>query len=312
MAAPSSYDRVLGALTRIFPWAVTITRPAGVAPAAGDSSIGRELGTIAWVMGRVVDRLEAIKDELFPDTADESISRWEKIARVATNTGVALATRQDKVLAVFRRLSGPRLDQLASMLLSIFDLTTVDDVEFVETYREQIDLATTQDSVVIAAAISTTAAVLYYGKPWPGYVDDTGVRIYIEVSGYTAPTVTLTSPAGTAWTIPITGTATWYENRTAFLGAPASGTWTLSYVESTGTRTLTRVKLTVSNTIDSAQIYNFYAFRDPLLAGTPDIQEAQRLFNRTALGHMNTFAIQSTAFIVGSANSLVGRDPVAG
>ncbi len=312
MAAPSSYDRVLGALTRMFPWAVTITRPAGAAPAAGDSSVGRELGTIAWVMGRVVDRLEAVKAELFPDTADESISRWEKIARVATNTGLALASRQDKVLAVFRRLSGPRLDQLASMLLSIFDLTTVDDVEFIETYREQIDNALTQDSGVIAVSITTTATTLYYGKPWPGYVDDTGVRIYLEVSAYASPTVTLTSPAGTIWTIPITGTATWYENRTAFLDEPAGGTWKLVYTESSGTKTLTRVKLLMSDTIDSAQIYSFYAFRDPLLSGTPDIQEAQRLFNRTALGHMNAFAIQSTAFIVGSQYSLVGRDPVAG
>jgi hypothetical protein len=146
------------------------------------------------------------------------------------------------------------------------------------------------------------------GKPWPGEVDDTGVRVYIDVNTISGSTVTLTSPSGTSWAITLTSTAAWYWDRETFTGETAGGKWTLSYTAAGGT--LTSWKLIVSNDVDAGQIYNFYAYRDPDLDGDPDITEAQRLFRRTALAQMWSFVIESLDFACDDEHSLCDRDPL--
>jgi hypothetical protein len=300
VTAPLSYDRVLAALRRLFAVPVTITRPAGAAPAAGDSSIGKELGSIAWMAARAMDRGDAMYNELFPDTATETIDRWERNTLRPTNPALSLDERRARVLSVLRRSSGVQPSRLAVALYAVLGLDSPDDVVFFETLRAQLEPAMTLESFVpldFAIPSSAPALVTHLGAPWPGVVDDTGVRVYIEVSGPGDSTATLTSPTGTVWNIGAIGASGYYENRTAFLDEPAGGTWKLGLLNSVGGKTLTRWELRVSNDVDSAQIYNFFVYCDPALSPTPDVQEAQRLLNRTALAHMSPSVIVNEACV---------------
>lgn len=311
MTAPLSYDRVLTALRRLWPWETTITRPAGVAPADGDTAIGRELGTLAWIAARATDRVEAMAAELFPDTSDESLARWEFVTRTATNESLSTDARRARVLSVLRRSGGVQLDRLAAMLYAVLGLSSPDDVQFQETTRAQIDAGLTIETEILNLAIPSgaPAAVIGFSTPYPGFVDDYGVQVYIQVSAVGTPTVSLTSPAGTVWNITLTSAAAYYEQRTSFLGQRAAGEWKLSILDSSGGKALTRCALRISNDVDAGQIYNFFAYRDMTLPGTPDLLEAQRLFNRSALGHMSPSVITKEQFVVD--DSLVDREPVA-
>lgn len=312
MSAPLSFDRVLSALRQLFPIWVSITRPAGVAPAAGDSSIGKELGSLAYIAARLNDRVEAMLAELFPNTASESIARWELTTRTAAgNSNLTLAQRQARVLSVLRRSGGVQLTALANALYAVLGLSSPDLITFFEPLREQIDAALTLESGPLGTAIPTTPALYQtLGAPWPGVVDDLGVQVYLELSAFGTPVATLTSPAGIVWTIPVTSAADYYENRIAFLGQVAGGQWTLAISDASGGKTLTQWSIRVSNDIDSAQIYNFFLYRDLSLPGVPDTAEAQRQFNRAAMGHMSPYVVEREAFVVGDIHSLTSREPI--
>lgn len=300
MTAPASLSRIKAALRRISPvWPSTAT----------DTSVGKELDSIATAIGTAADPLDDALDEVFPDTTDQLIDRWEAVMRVPTRTTDAPATRRTRVLSVLRRLSGPRLDQLEAMLAGPFDLNT-DDILFVEPLRQFIeDALTVTDTTDYALTSSPT--YLHLGKPWPGVVDDTGVTIYLERDNMIgSPVFTLTSPAGTVWAIPFVDTGGTYSTRTTFLGERAGGDWILTASTPGGATSLIETRLTVSNSIDSPQIYNFFALRDADLAGTPDLVEAQRLFHRTALGHMNAHVIERLEHIVDDTHSKCDREPV--
>jgi len=48
--------------------------------------------------------------------------------------------------------------------------------------------------------------------------------------------------------------------------------------------------------------------RDPGLAGTADLVEAQRLFHRTAMGNMRAFVIETQNLLFDDPHSLFDRD----
>ncbi len=271
MTAPASYSRVMAALRRLSPSFPNTDE---------DTAVGKELGSIGTAVATAVDRFDAVPDELFPDTATETIERWEKVFRVPIRTADPIADRRNRVLSVLRRSSGPRLDQLAKMLAIPLGID-VDDVIFYE----------------------------MLGQPWPGVVDAGGVRLYMSWSSLGTPAVTVTSPDGTIWTPTVNEIGGWYYTRTAFLDETAGGSWQLSVANGSAVN-LTQAILIVSNDIDSAQIYNFFAFCDPGTNATPDLIESQRLFHRTALGHLKAFVTQSTDAVVDDQFSLVDRDPV--
>jgi hypothetical protein len=297
----SALARVLAALQRISPaWPSTDST----------TRVGKELGSIAVAIAMAADRVDVVLDEIFPDSTDELIDRWEKITGVPSGSTDDLATRQTRVLAVLRRTSGPRIDQLEKMLTGPLALDPADMV-WVEPLRSMIEEALTETTGVVALAVPTVAPSLTVtlGRPWPGVVDDYGVKVYVALSSIGTTVATLTSPRGTAWTIPVNATSGWYFTRSVFTGEPAGGTWTLSIRDSSAP-TLTEFRLLVSNSVDSGQIYNFFVLRDSSLPGSPDLGEAQRLFHRTALGNMRPFVVETLAFTVGDSHSLVTRDPV--
>ncbi len=295
---PASLARVKAALRRLSP-SFPSTDP--------DTRVGKELDSIATVFATVVDRFDAVPDEIYPDTTDELIDRWEAVTRVPVRPLDELAARRARVLAVLRRTSGPRLDQLAKMLASPLGIDA-EDVAFIEGVRANIEAALVNENAN-TYAITGTPTVLGMGKPWPGVVDDTGVRVYLALSALGTPTVTVTSPAGTVWTVDVTAASGWYQNREDFTGEVAGGNWRISVANGSSVN-LTDLKLLVSNDIDAAQIYNFFAFVDPDDSPTPDLKEAQRLFHRTAYGNMRAFIVQTNSFTVGDPYSLCGRDPV--
>lgn len=295
----SSGARVLAALRRLSP----------VFPdTSDDTAAGKELTSISVALEPVADSVDAVAVELFPDTATTAtIDRWERVTRTPIRTSDSIAERRTRVLAVLRRSSGARIDQLEKMLAGPLDCLTT-DLLFVERLRSSIDDSLT-NTLTGTFAITSTALKLDMGKPWPGVVDSTGVRLYLAISSLGTPTVTVTSPAGTVWTVSVTATAGWYANRDDFTDEAAGGKWIVSVANGSAVN-LTECRLLVSNDVDSAQIYNFFAYRDPVVAGTPDITEAQRLFKRTALGHMNAHVGQSLSFKCDSPYSLCDRDPL--
>jgi hypothetical protein len=274
---------------------------------ATDKIAGKELASIAEPASMIMDRLDALLLELYPDTADELLSQWEGICRIATRTADSLAVRRDRILSVLRRVSGPRLDQLQIVLAPSFDLTP-EEIIFIEPLRSFIEEGLTRTDLT-TYAITASPTLITFREYWPGEVDIGGVWIYVQLSALGTPTITVTSPDGTVWAPVITSADGWYNTKTIFRGETAGGDWVISVANGSAVN-LTELRLMVSNDIDSAQIYNFYAFRDPLLSGTPDLIEAQRLFHRTALAHMNAKVIQSMSFIVDDPYSLVDRDPV--
>jgi hypothetical protein len=272
-----------------------------------DTRVGKELDTIAATLVPVVEPLDGALDEIFPDTTTQLIDRWERITRNPVRTTDTIEARRARVLAVLRRTAGPRLDQLEAMLSGPLDLA-VDDIIFIEQIREFINEGLTQTDARVRA-LSVTPVVARMGKPWPGLVDDTGVRLYVRLSDAVVPVVTLTGPSGATWTVPVDAVEGWYETRTAFDGLPAGGRWDVTLTAPSSVN-VEELRLLVSNDVDASQIYNFFVYRDPDLAGDPNIPDAQRLFARTALAQMNAHVIERMAFIVGDAHSLVGREPV--
>lgn len=300
MSLPASFARVLAMLKRISPpWPST----------DDDTSVGAELGSIAVAVGMATDPLDGVLDEVFPDTTTQLLPRWEAVTRIPSRTGDSLDVRRARVLAVLRRTSGPRLDQLAKMLSGPLGIDA-DDMIFVEGMRSFIEDALIQDTGGINVGLSATPSVFSLGKPWPGVVDDAGVSVWLDLDPLDGQQVTVTAPNGTSWTFTPTVTQDWTRNRTTFTGIPAGGTWTVSIVDALGGTVLSQLKLLVSNDVDSGQIYNFFVLRDPSLPGVADMTEAQRLFHRTALANMRSFIIETMAFTVGDSHSLVGRDPV--
>lgn len=305
MTAPLSYDRVLGALRRLFAFPVTITRPGGALPAPGDSSIGRELGSIAWMAARANDRGDALYAELFPDTTVETIDRWERNTLRPVNPPLTLQERQDRVLSVLRRSGGVQPAGLAEALYAVLDLDSPEQLVFFETIRAQIDAALTLElagsglgSFLFDVSIPPSGAEIGLGKPWPGVVDDLGVQIYLQTVGPGDTTVTVTSPSGTVWNIGVMPSLSGqFENRTAFLGEVAGGTWRIGLTNSVPGKVVTFFSIRVSNDVDSAQIYNFFVYRDMSLPGTPDVQEAQRIVDHTALAHMSPSVIINEACV---------------
>ena len=298
MTLPLSRDRILAALRRISPpWPST----------SDDTSVGKELGSIATAIGMAADPLDGALDEVFPDTTEQLIERWEKITRIPTRTTDDIAVRRARVIAVLRRTAGPRLDQLAAMLADPLDIDA-GLILMIEQTRERIEDALTEVDTTVRA-LSASPVTVALGKPWPGLIDDTGVAVYLKLSALGSPTVTLTHPTGVSWTIDVTAAAGWYFNRSTFTGLAAGGTWQLAATDATAPN-LQEIRLLVSNDVDSAQIYNFFVYRDPDIAGTPDIPTAQRLLDHTVLAEMFAKVVQRQAFIVGDPLSLCGREPV--
>jgi hypothetical protein len=304
MPAPTSYARVYAALKRHMPKGL---------PAWEDdaSAILRELGVIGWVVARVADRFEAMFEELFPDGAVETLSRWEALFRIPTRLGDSTDTRRTRLTATVGRVAGNTVAQLRTLLAPLFG-TVEDDVDFIEVLRSQIDDGLTVTTGAIAAALPTSQS---FTKWWPGVVDEYGVHVFLKLSSNPFITAVLTGPDGTRWQIPPTfpgvspGVAgAWYQTRTVFLGKPAAGTWTLT-LDGAATN-LVEARLFVSNDVDAAQIYRLFVRRDHGLAGNPDLTESQRILRKTAVAHYKSLVCERLAMVADDAQSLTDRDPV--
>jgi hypothetical protein len=300
-ATAGSFDSVMATLRRLSPsW--PSTEP--------DTDVGKELGSVGLVVSLAKDAVDALVDEIFPDTTTYLIGAWERVMRLAVVPSDAIETRRARVVARLRKVNGPRISQLEQMLAGPLALDPSDMI-WVEQLRIFIEEGITSSTGAVSFPIPTAAPARTFelGQPWPGVVDDTGVSVYIAMSGIGVTVATLKSPAGTVWTIPVTAATGWYSTRTLFVGERAGGRWTLSIRDSSGP-TLTEARLLVSNNVDSGQIANFFVLRDPTLAGTADLVEAQRLFKSTALAHNRAFVVETLAFTLGDPHSLLGRDPL--
>lgn len=307
MSPPTTLEKVRAALKRLMP------------PTDGwqsdASMLGLERNSIGLALAMANDIVESIFGESFPDTSSAFIARWERVCRVPSRPTDDIAIRRERILAVLQRVNGPQDSRLLAMLVNLLNCA-LSDIRLLEQLRANVEAGITVTTGTVSDALPTVAPGLQltFGTPWPGNVDDTGVRVYLALSALGATSAMLVSPDGTSWTFAPTSTAGWYSNRTSFLGKPASnamtGPWSLWIYDPSGVATLTEFRLLVSNTIDSAQIYYFYAVRDAGLGGAPDVAEAQRQFTRYALGHMYSIVAEHTAAICDESHSLADREPV--
>ncbi len=293
----SALTRIQAALRRISPpWPST----------AVDTSVGKELDSIAAAIAATAEPLDLALDEVFPDTTSQLLDRWEYITRNPVRTTDSDAVRQARVLAVLQRTAGPRIAQLSAMLAGPLDCDE-NDLVFIEGMRNFITTALTIVNATTYSLGASDLTVPLGTPPWPGLVDDTGVRIRVKLGAFYTPDIRLVHKSGAEWSIPVDTDDAWYETRTVFTGLAADGRWKVVAADP-AVVDLERIELMVSNDVDSAQIYNFFVYRDPDIAGDPDYREAERLFHRTAHGHNNAHVIQSMGFVVGE--SVVNREPV--
>lgn len=262
----------------------------------------------AVALARANDTVESMLDELFGDTASLSIDRWERVHRVPSRPTDDLQARRDRVLTVLQRTNGPQPERLQAMLANVLDCSE-DELALIEQTRANIEAGLTLYTGTLLANLPVSLSI---GAPFPGLIDDMGVRLYIDISSIgSSPAVTLKHADGTSWTFAPTALTGWYENRTAFIGKSPAGMWHLDVSDAAGgAHVLTEARLLVSNDEDSAQIYQYYAVRDAGLGGAPDLAEAQRQFTRHALGHMAPIVAEHSAAICDEAHSLCDREPV--
>jgi hypothetical protein len=196
---------------------------------------------------------------------------------------------------------------------------TSSQLTLIEQLRANIEagLTLTTGAIVVsppAVPARPITPLLKLGAPFPGVIDDMGVRVYLSFEGITHglgnTQIFLMHPDGTSWVFGPDQYAKWYENRTTFLGKSAAGMWSFFIWDPVGASQLLEVRLLVSNDQDSGQIYDYFAVRDAALGGAPDIAEAQRQFQRHALANMASIVAEHTAAICDEAHSLCDREPV--
>jgi hypothetical protein len=309
MAPPLSFDRVLNALRRFWPkW-----------PALDAYGVWEEAQAIATVVGRVVDRFDAMKAELFPDSAVETLDRLEAIWRIATRPTDSTATRQARVAAAVGRINGSTPAQLRELLAPAFAFVNPNDVVLVEMLRADVEKAMTAREEYGGAAgifVADGQSLLWHvPAAWPGKVDDVGVALAIDYDCPATIDGTVTHGDGTSWTVTFDDQNVRAVNkkrkRATFVGKRAAGPWTVRVdVNGGDPARIYAVELMVSNDEDSRQIFHFYAARDPNLAGTGDFVEGQRLFATTAHAHYRSRVCERTTVIVNDSRSLCDRDVI--
>lgn len=302
MTAPSSLARVYAAAKRLM--------PRGLAAWEDDASaVLRELATVAWTMARATDRVEAMFDELFPDSATETLDRWERLFGIAVRPADSIETRQTRLIATMGRVAGNTLDQLSLLLAPLLGIDA-SQMQWVEVLRTQIDAALTETTGAIADAVTTSGVTYVMGRPWPGVVDGLGISVYLNLSGLNGQQVTVTHPDGTAWTFAPSSANGWTSNRVLFAGKPAAGRWKVSVRASLVASVLSEARLMVSNDVDAAQIYSLRLFADPAVAMTPDLSESMRVLKKTAVAHVLSLVTQQRAIFFDTPLGRHDRDPV--
>lgn len=303
MTAPLSLSRVYAAAKRLM--------PVGLSAWADDASeILRELSVISWVTARVADRVEAIFVECFPDSAVETLDRWERLFQTAVRTADSLDARRARLIATMGRVAGNTIAQLSDLLAPLFGVDS-SQVQWIEVVRSQIDSTLTETWNEGADLSFTPTVTFQLGRPWPGNVDELGVRLLVDIDSLAGQSVALTSPSGTTWAFTLDAIApSFISNRNLFLGEPAAGMWTVSVSDPTESTVLSSVQLMVSNDVDAAQIYKLRAFADPSLAPNADLVSSLRILRKTAVAHVWSLVCQQLAIVCDSSYGRCDRDPV--
>lgn len=161
--------------------------------------------------------------------------------------------------------------------------------------------------------------VLACDVPWPSLVDDTGVRLGIEITAPSAAEfeIKLRHVSGAEWTVVGLGDLSGSNismtasDRVTFKGLPAAGPWALSIDQPAGSQSyVTGWNLCVSNDTDARQIYTAHIQRDPVLGVTTPLADAQRLVDRAGIAHVKVAIHERYPAICDDPNSICDRDPV--
>lgn len=306
------FDRVLAALRRL--------QPLGFYSDDDASGVVHELRAIARALASPAERIDTLLATFLPDRADELLDRWEGLVGLVTRASDQLGARQARVVGRLRRSRGYTHSRIAAVTAPSLGLTP-EQLVYLETDRAAVEAAMTDGENVGALAIPLGAMAgiaRQLGRPWPGKVDFSGVRVRLVMTDASTVllTVKLTHRDGTAWTIWAPHDQGMWGDRTfttsVFLGKAALGPWTLSITNTDGAHSpaLVQWSLLVSNDVDAAQIFHWHLQRDPALGGAADLVEAQRLVRNTAAAHYLGEVCERAAFIVDDTHSVVDRDPV--
>jgi hypothetical protein len=280
--------------------------------------VADEAALMGTLLGRVVDRVDALEDELWPDGATADIERWERNWRVPVRPADDAAKRRARLLSVIGRIPGSTPAQVRQLLASAFDLAE-EDVLLLEMLRSEVEKAMTAREEFGGASglflASGESLIWHVPAAWPGTVDDVGVALTLDYETESFLVATVTHADGTSWVEPsylnqFRAPAT-RRKRGVFSGRRAAGGWTVRLDNVGGDDAIVwAVELMVSNDEDSRQIYHVYAVRDPNLAGTPDLVEAHRLFATTVHAHSRRYVCERTTIRCDEPRSLCDRDVI--
>jgi hypothetical protein len=312
IVAPKSFARVYAALKGLM--------PPGVYSDDDMSRALKELGVIAWIMARVVDRCEAVLDNFFMTPGfTEFLDRFERFFKLPVRPLDDPAVRIARILNIWRRRIGYQKGPLARSLAPILDCDP-SDLVFLEPMRAPIDAMTTFSQSFGAGVTipSPNGTLIRCDTDWPDLVDDTGALITVEFNATDATDVTLAlfhaSGANVVFWPNQAGSGNVtvsYEERVVFKGLPAKGPWAL-FCASTNAHGIAKVlswSLRVSNDADSRAIYEGFIYRDPALGGNPDLGNAQMNLDQIGIAHVRAVICESTSFTTDDPANLTDRDP---
>lgn len=311
MAAPATLQKVFDALKEL--------QPRGLFKPEDETAANNELLAIATALARVNDPVETVLAALLLQRP-ELIDRWEALLRLSNRPDLNSTERYSRIEGALRRRIGYDKKRLGEALAVLLDCDP-SDLIWIEQMRADIDTMTTQMETpgdLLPVGADSWLRILHW--PWPGVVDDTGVRLTVDVTVADAIDleVELLHASGVVWrpwsyTESSVDLVLAAEERDLFKGLVARGPWTLRVrdpIGASGAATINSWSLRISNDVDSSSIYTGFVVRPIALGLTTDIEPAQRLLTFAGVANVRASVCERTELLFDDARSRLDREPI--
>lgn len=283
----------------------------------------KEVRVHSRVLARVRDLVDAFLPELLLESScDWFLSRWEAILELPVRPLDSIPERVARVRGRLSRRGGLTRRRLSYVLAPLLNVQE-SDLQWLEVTRALIDPGMTAE-LPIPGPVTVAVASSYCWRidtPWPSFVDDTGVRLEVDVG--LNPTsnirIRVKHVSGASWTaldynahVNQGDLTAGFENRSRFANLGAAGPWEVWLDCALGgdTATIRAMSLRVSNDADASMIYVGFVLRPLTLGVTTPVNAAQAELERAGLGHVEAHVIERNQFLCDDLHSLCGREPL--
>lgn len=112
------------------------------------------------LLDRIQDRLAALLQEMFPDTAAELLDRWERRYGITPNANLPLAQRRAMVLARRRGRAGLSKSFYVSLAATLGYAITIDEAVDGDRYKWRVNIPAPATSIEFRAGESAAGEAL--------------------------------------------------------------------------------------------------------------------------------------------------------